>query len=87
MKTTFAAPSNTYSIVLNMEDLMKLGTGCVMYAPTHTPNRYIDRSSAEPYSPVDVDGHMLFYHGPEYKENDEGKFVQFVCIRLEREEK
>ena len=77
MKTVFAEPSRTYSIILSKEDAIKLITGGVLFMPSHTSNTYIPRSNKA----IDDDGHYLQYHGPK-----EGTIpIQFVSIKLERD--
>ena len=73
MRTVFAQPSNTYTIVLNKEDIMKLVNGGVLYQPLHTENTYIGC-----YRNRTVDSHYLQYHGPE----DGTIPVQFVNIQF-----
>lgn len=78
MRTVFAKPSNTYTIVLSKEDITKLiKTGGLLYMPLHMSNTYLD----SPRAGIDSDGHFLQYHGPK----EETIPVQFISIQLELE--
>ena len=76
MRTVFAEPSRTYSIILSKEDVVKLVTGGLLYQPIHTENTYMNA----PGKVTDADGHFLQYHGPEAGTIP----VQFVNICLQK---
>lgn len=79
MKTIFAEPTHSYTIVLNKHDLAKLITGDIVYQPLHTSNtRKITLDST-----INSDGHFLEFYGS--RDQDEGSHVQFVSIHLERD--
>ena len=80
MKTIFAEPTHSYTIVLNNHDIAKLITGCAIYQPLHTPNTH----RITPDSTVNSDGHFLEFYGS--RNQDEGSHIQFVNIRLEYDE-
>lgn len=80
MKIVFAEPTHSYTIVLDKYDIAKLITGGVIYQPLHTPNtRRITLDST-----INSDGHFLEFYGS--RNQDEGSHIQFVNIRLERDE-
>lgn len=78
MKTVFAQPSNTYTIVLSNHDIAKLIVeGGLLYQPLHMENTYVNT----PGKVMNSDSHFLQYHGPEAGTIP----VQFVNITLRKD--
>lgn len=81
MKTTFAEPSNSYSIILSKEDAIKLIKCGVLFMPHHTPSKHLYKTNEE----FDGEGHTLMYLSPGQKLNGTTIPIQFVSIHLERD--
>lgn len=82
MKTTFAEPSNTYTIVLNNHDIAKLITGGVLFRPGYSQSRHYQGSNEV----TDGEGHHLLYLLPGEGLNGASIPIQFVTIQLKQED-
>lgn len=80
MKTSFAEPSNSYTLILSKEDAIELITRGVLFRPGYTPSTHYHKSNEV----TDGEGHNLLYLLPGEKLNGVTIPIQFVSIRIEK---
>ena len=82
MKTIFAEPSNSYTIILSKEDTIELITRGVLFRPGYTPSSHYHNSNKV----TDGEGHNLLYLLPGERLDGTTIPMQFVSIRFDKGE-
>lgn len=82
MKTSFAEPSNSYTIILSKEDAIELITRGVLFRPSYTPSSHYHNSNEV----TDGEGHNLLYLLPGERLDGTTIPIQFVSIKLDKGE-